>query len=98
MNVNYYVHTPNGEQIHLGGQSSPGRFYFRAHPDRDVMSYEAWLGLLDLGEVRAEHGRVCTKDELVGYANELAPRWAYTNSGPNQFLDGRYLFTTVEFC
>lgn len=97
MNVNYNVHTADGEQIHLGGQSSPGRFHFRAHPDRDVMSYDAWRGLLDLGEIRAEHGRVCTKEELVGYANERVPCWADI-PGPDQFLDGRYLFTAVEFC
>lgn len=98
MNVNYYVDTPDGEEIHLGGQSSPGPFQFRAHPARDVMSYESWLGLLDLGQIRNENHRPVTRDEMVEIADSGDWRSEPRRPGRDQFDDGRHRFTTVWFC
>lgn len=98
MNVNYYVHPANGDLIHLGGQSKPDRFHFRAHPDRGVESYDAWLGLLDLGEIRTESGTPITRDEMIATANSGDRRWGPSQPYPGRFDDGPHRFTMGEFC
>lgn len=97
MNVNYYVHTPDGDTIHLGGQSSPAKFHLRAHPERGVMTYDAWLTLLDLGEIRTESGTPLTRDEMIATANSGDWRASSRQPHDGQFFDGPHRFTIGEF-
>ncbi|WP_018219122.1 hypothetical protein [Salinispora vitiensis] len=106
MSTNYYVRIANtpddGEGIHLG-QHAAGTFTFRAHPDRNVTDYEAWLNQLDQGEIVAESGYTVTRDEMVAIAAKT-PRtpWAEcgaTHSGGDGYydLEGRR-WLAVDFC
>lgn len=106
MSTNYYVRpagTPEGDEgIHLGKWGSAG-FTFQAHPDRDVMTYEAWLGLLDLGEIWSESGYTLTRDEMIQHANEQVPAYARTGKlrladrYPHYFVEQGRLFCTADF-
>lgn len=87
MSTNYYVHTPqtvlDGEGIHLGKWAN-GEFHFRAYPaDKprpaevtwDVVDYESWSRLLDLGEIVTEAGRPVTAAEMVGEVQREPRHW-----------------------
>lgn len=65
--------------IHLGKWGGGGEFHFRAYPDAgnrlaeitwDVVDYESWSRLLDLGQVVTEAGREVTATEM---ATEVVP-------------------------
>lgn len=107
MSNNYYLRTadtPDGsEGIHLG-QSANGGFTFRAHPDRGVTDYPAWLAQLDTGEIVAESGYTVTRDEMVRIASEQSrvPSWAergatHPDGAGFYDMEGRR-WLTVEFC
>jgi hypothetical protein len=105
MSTNYYLKTadtPDGDEgIHLG-QFAAGSFTFRAHPDRGVTTYEAWLAQLDTGTIYAESGYQVSRDDMtvIASAKRRFISWAERGSS---FRDGFYdmegrRWLTVEFC
>jgi hypothetical protein len=108
MSTNYYLRTPDtppdNEGIHLG-QFAAGGFTFRAYPDRNVTTYDAWLAQLDTGTIYAESGYTVTREEMVEIASAAgskAKAWAQCGStfaGGAGFYDedGRR-WLAVEFC
>jgi hypothetical protein len=105
MSTNYYVRTPEtapgDEGVHLG-QLAAGTFTFRAHPERGVTYYEAWLAQLDKGVIYTESGYEVSREEMVKTAAAMrrVPSWVERGSAfRGGFYDGmgrRWL--TVEFC
>lgn len=101
MSTNYYVHTQDGEEIHLG-QYAAGGFTFRAYPERGVTDYASWRAQLDLGEIRTESGSHVTRTDMVTTAAQMrrVPSWAERGRQiANGFVDddGRR-WLTIEFC
>ena len=110
MSTNYYVRAPgtppDAEGIHLGKWAS-GEFHFRAYPDTasrpaqvtwDVVDYESWARLLDLGEIVTEAGRPVTAAEMVTEVQREPRPWRQpiydrqlTDSHGNRF-------SPYEFC
>src|ERR1051325_6986494 len=102
MSTNYYLRTAetpaDDECLHLGQWSAQG-FTFRAHPNRGVMSYEAWLAQLDQGEIVSESGYTVSKDEMVETANRRGPAHnIHRKVHSDEFREGMHYFCTVEFC
>lgn len=106
MSINYYLRTPDtpdgDEGVHLGKFVGGVGFTFRAHPDRGVTTYEAWLALLDTGTIYAESGYEVSRDEMVKTAavRDRFPSWSELGSSfKGGFFDekGRR-WLTVEFC
>jgi hypothetical protein len=98
---NYYVHTGDGREIHLGKYVTGEPFHFRGYPD-EVENYSAWLGLLELGEIRAEHGMVLTATEMDDLVLSARRRWGlprrhrpYRDQVDDETGNR---FTLVDFC
>ena len=101
------AHCRAPEVIHLGKSSSGWAFLFRAYPalgdsDRSeigpvVMDYASWVGLLSLGEIRAEYGVVLTREEMLEVVSST--RNGRSHLGANDFhdYDGN-AFSPADFC
>jgi len=110
MSTNYYVRTPQtapgDEGIHLGKWAG-GEFHFRAYPGPaarpaeitwDVVDFDSWSRLLDLGAIETEAGRPVTAAEMVAEV-QREPRSWYGAIGRDQFTDSRgNRFSPYEFC
>ena len=109
MSTNYYVRTPqtppDDEGIHLGKWAAR-EFHFRAYPDAasrpnevtwDVVDFESWTRLLDLGQVETEAGRQVTAAEML-IEVQPEPGWR-PRIRHGQFTDDRgRRFSPYEFC
>lgn len=101
MSTNFYVYTPDGEEIHLGKRSGGWTFLFRGYPEKGIDNYEAWRNLLDLGEIRDECGAPLTAEEMEAVVAGLRsnartePQRLY--SGQVRDLAGNR-FSLHEFC
>lgn len=101
MSTNYYVHTADGQEIHLGKRAAGWPFMFRGYPERGVMDYASWRAQFELGEIRDEYGRVLTPDEMEAVVFDLRNNWRARPHQPFKDdvddADGNR-FTCVEFC
>lgn len=88
MSTNYYVHTPDGQEIHLG-QYAAGGFLFRADPERGVVDYATWRAQFDLGVIRAESGYDVTPAEMEATAATYRDRADYRRSHYRQHSSPR---------
>lgn len=101
MSTNFYLRTPDGQEIHLGKRAIGWPFMFRGYPDRGITNYEAWRAQLDLGEIRTEAGAPVTSGEMVQIVMNAR---AHARVAPHQpFKDDvddaqGNRFTLVEFC
>jgi hypothetical protein len=102
MSTNFYLHTPEGQKIHLGKRSIGWPFHFRGYPERDVTDYGPWYDQLIAGEIRDEYGNGYTVDEMVAVVEEL-DRGAWHSLvpfAPNHMAETTIVhhFKFVEFC
>ena len=99
----------HGEEIHLGKSSAGWAFAFRAYPEPSPVSgpeavtwpvkdFASWTRLLDLGEIRAEHGLPATREEMLalveskrGGLNDYAPTFGeFLDPDGNRFSPGDF--------
>lgn len=101
MSTNYYVHTPDGEEIHLGKFAQGSAFMFRGYPGRGVVDLASWRAQLDLGEVRTEYGSPIRPEELEDLIDDARRQWGRfrrVRPYPDQHDDSNgNRFTNVEF-
>lgn len=102
MSTNYYIHTPDGQEIHLGKYSGSNAFSFRGYPDRGVVDLASWRAQFDLGEIRAEHGAPITPEELEDLIDNARRQWGRfkprtPHRDQHDDKNGNR-FTNVEFC
>lgn len=101
MSTNYYVHTPDGQEIHLGKFANGWPFMFRGHPDRGVVDYDSWRAQFSLGEIQTESGAPVTLAEMEETVESARKWWRSAGYRPrsDQHDDGRgNRFTDTEFC
>jgi hypothetical protein len=103
MSTNFYLHTPEGQEIHIGKRSIGWPFHFRGYPERGVLDYSSWIELLSQGEIRDEYGQVLTADELTDEVDRLrreARHGQYERRPDSTQRDDESgnRFTLVEFC
>lgn len=110
MSTNYYVRPPGaeGEGIHLGKRSGGWAFMFRAYPDTDnrpagitwdVIDYDSWLRLLDLGPIVNEYGDKVSKQEMVDLVAETKCNGMWPSTSHGRFRDDQgNVFSPYEFC
>lgn len=101
MSTNYYVHTPDGREIHLGKYANGWTFMFRGDPERGVVDYDTWRAQFGLGEIRTEAGAPVTAAEMEEAVADARRWWGARGRYPrtDQHDDSHgNRFTNVEFC
>ena len=115
MSVNYHVFgcfpggEADGEGLHIGQYTAISRFLLRAHEDKDLTSFAAWMEFLRQPHVviRAEHGVQMTPEEMEATIRERTdslgrPKQARFNRSrprPGYFADSEgFEFRLCWFC
>lgn len=97
----------HGTAIHLGRWTN-GEFHFRGYPDADkrpeqvtwdVVDYDSWKRLLELGEIETEYGQPITAAEMTAKVQPTKPRSRREPIHRDQFTDNLgNRFSPYEFC